>query len=147
VCIESGRALSSFVLPQQVRTEWDFSTVIITRPREELYARIDARVESMFESGLKDEVAGLILAGYGKDDPGMRAIGYREFFTPEVLGAAGQEKTAIAKELIKRDTRRYAKRQETYMKGIPNAVCVNADDFESVTRAVAGLLQSQDCRR
>jgi tRNA dimethylallyltransferase len=132
VCMDSGKALSSFALPQTLRSGYDFHTFILTRPREELYSRIDARVDAMFEAGLEDEAARLIEAGYTKDDPGMRAIGYREFFAPAVLEASGKEKTLLVKEHIKRDTKRYAKRQEVFMRGIPGARVIFADDITEI---------------
>jgi len=53
-------------------------TIGLTRPRQELYARVDARIESMFENGLLDEVKRLLAKGYSPDLPTMSAIGYRE---------------------------------------------------------------------
>lgn len=79
-------------------------------PRNELYARIEARVDAFFAAGLVDEVARLLEAGVPPDAPGMRAIGYRQ-----VVGyLAGRYPLAEAVRLTKRDTRRYAKRQETW---------------------------------
>jgi tRNA dimethylallyltransferase len=142
VCADSGKPLSAFAPPVTLRTTpaYNFFTVCMTRARAELYERIDARVEAMFEAGLQEEAERLMRAGYTAGDPGMRAIGYREFFDAEVLRAHGSEKTLLAKELIKRATKRYAKRQITYMKGIPGAQFVAADDFaafESIARAHA----------
>ena len=140
VCMDSGKPLSDFAPPVALRSlpAYNFCTLCMTRAREELYERIDARVDAMFEAGLQDEAAHLMRAGGAADDPGMRAIGYREFFADEVVRAPESEKTLLAKELIKRDTKRYAKRQITYMKGIPGARFVAADDFaafESIARA------------
>lgn len=82
----------------------------LTAPRGELYARIEARVDAFFAAGLVDEVAGLLEAGVPPEAPGMRAIGYRQ-----VVGyLAGRYPLAEAVRLTKRDTRRYAKRQETW---------------------------------
>ena len=53
-------------------------TIGLTRPRPELYVRIDARIEFMFANGLLDEVKGLLAKGYSPDLPTMSAIGYRE---------------------------------------------------------------------
>jgi tRNA dimethylallyltransferase len=149
VCLDSGKPLSDFAPPIALRTSpaYNFCTLCMTRPRAELYARIDARVDAMFAAGLQDEVERLMRAGYTANDPGIRAIGYREFFAEEVLGARGSEKTLLVKELIKRDTKRYAKRQMTYMKGIPGARFVAADDFaafESIARAAASLVRDNE---
>jgi tRNA dimethylallyltransferase len=111
----SGRALSDFVPPAVPRASYDFLVVALERPREELYARIDARVEAMFEAGLETEVETLKSRGFGAEAPGMKAIGYAEFFEPGLEGEALRER-------IQRDTRRYAKRQETFFSSIPGLV-------------------------
>lgn len=78
--------------------------------RQELYGRVENRVETMIEQGLLAEVEELLRHGYGRDLKAMRSIGYKEicsFLAAEI----GLEQ---AVELIKRDTRRYAKRQMTW---------------------------------
>jgi tRNA dimethylallyltransferase len=111
----TGRPLSSFELPRSLRPDWRFLLVELHRDRAELHARIDARVEEMFAAGLPEEVAALRAAGHGRKAPGMEAIGYREFFEAEELGLD----RAGLKELVKRNSRRYAKRQETFFAGLP----------------------------
>ena len=120
-----GRPLSSFALPSEPRKQYDFLTIILTRPREELFSRIDERVEKMFSEGLEDEVQSLVKKGYGADSPGMKAIGYSEFFIPGL-------NTAQIKERIKLDSRHYAKKQYTFMRGIPGAKTFSADDEEAI---------------
>jgi tRNA dimethylallyltransferase len=113
----SGRPLSSFPVPDTVREGINPIIICLTREREELYARIDRRVELMFELGLTNEVRKLMQAGYTEQDPGMRGIGYREFFLMRRWGCL----TAMGvKELIQRNTRRYAKRQITFFRHIPS---------------------------
>jgi tRNA dimethylallyltransferase len=94
----------------------------------------------MFRRGLPAEVRGLWEAGYGPDDPGMKAIGYREFFagegpesvsTPEPEGRQEQRPrqrldrcppsadTAAVEALVARNSRRYAKRQICYFASMP----------------------------
>lgn len=88
----------------------DAVVVGLRRERDDLYARIDARVDAMIARGLAAEVEGLMREGYGDDAPGMRAVGYRQ-----LAGALrGLYDRAEAIRLIKRDTRRYAKRQMTW---------------------------------
>jgi len=137
VCRFSGRPLSSFATGKN--RPYRFAIAEIRRPREELYRRIEARCEEMFRQGLAQEVAELFAQGYTPDDPGLRAIGYREFFidngdpadapaealTPETAPtgkAAGQwalsQDIEGVKALITRNSRRYAKRQETFFSGM-----------------------------
>lgn len=78
--------------------------------RQELYHRIEARVDRMLTEGLLTEVAGLLASGYKADLKAMRAIGYKEA-TACITGEYGLDEAAL---LIKRDTRRYAKRQLTW---------------------------------
>ena len=75
----------------------------------------------MFEMGLEAEVKKLISLGYTRESPAMKAIGYSEFFYE---GFSGKKLV----ERIKTDSRHYAKKQYTYMKGIPGAVEMHADD-------------------
>jgi tRNA dimethylallyltransferase len=97
----------------------------LRRDRANLYRRINARVDAMAEAGLVNEVAGLMRQGYGSDAPGMRAVGYRQ-----LVGALnGAYDLTEAIRLIKRDTRRYAKRQMTWFAPDPTVrwVDVTAD--------------------
>ena len=110
----TGKPRSSFELSQKLRDQYDFFTIILERDREELYSRIDMRVDQMFDEGLEGEVNSLIKKGYTKEMPGMQAIGYREFF----MDLAGIEEV---KEKIKTDSHKYAKKQYVFMKGIPEA--------------------------
>ena len=80
--------------------------------RELLYRRIEERVDRMLRLGLLEEVQRLLDAGYGRDLKAMRSIGYKEAAAC-LCGEYGVERAA---ELIKRDTRRYAKRQLTWFK-------------------------------
>ena len=62
----------------QVEGPYRLLTIGLTRPRPELYARVDARIEAMFAAGLLDEVQRLLDSGCSPDLPTMSAIGYRE---------------------------------------------------------------------
>jgi tRNA dimethylallyltransferase len=80
--------------------------------REELYRRIDARVDGMIQQGLKQEVQQLLAMGYSPTLRTMQSLGYKQMVA-HLQGAYG---LAEAVRLIKRDTRRYAKRQVTWFK-------------------------------
>lgn len=135
----SGRPLSSFTPPAAPRGRWDTLIIGLDRPRDELYARIDARVDAMLRAGLRDEFERLVAAGYGEDAPGMKAIGYAEFFNPDAspggIGAA-----------IKLHTRHYAKRQLTFMRAIPGVRWFGADDYDGISAAVTSWLRSPPAR-
>ena len=118
----SGKPLSFYEMPKLPRAQYDFCTIILTRQKEELYKRIDERVEIMFNSGLEKEVQSLISKGYTKESPGMKAIGYSEFFNSSLSSIEE------IKAQIKLDSHHYAKKQYTYMRGIPGAVTIPAED-------------------
>jgi tRNA dimethylallyltransferase len=127
----SSRPLSSFALSSSFRGGFRFLALAIERDREELNGRINARVDAMFDSGLEGEFESLVKAGYGPSDPGMQAIGYREFF--------GAPDAIAAREAIKNDSRKYAKRQETFIRPIPGILRLSADDIAGFFGAVAGF--------
>ena len=84
----------------------------LSPPRDLLYRRIEDRVDAMVAAGLEAEVRHLLQRGYGRDLKAMRGIGYKEM----AAFLAGETTFAEAVGLMKRDTRRYAKRQLTWFK-------------------------------
>jgi tRNA dimethylallyltransferase len=124
----SGRPLSSFAVSGGAGNSAGsrpFLILGLRRPREDLYRRIDRRCEAMFHAGLPDEVRALFRAGYTPADPGLRAIGYREFFVedppghnPPIYRLSGD--IAGVEALVARNSRRYAKRQITFFSSIPD---------------------------
>jgi len=84
----------------------------LERSREELYRRIDERVEEMMARGLLDEVRWLLGRGYSPDVKPLRAIGYRHM----IEHLSGRSTLDEAVDRLKRDTRRYAKRQLTWFR-------------------------------
>jgi tRNA dimethylallyltransferase len=109
VTISSGKKFSSFKKFSKKSRPFKIERVYIERDREELYERINRRVDKMMECGLLDEA--LSLFRY-KDLPALKTVGYRELF--EYI--EGKVTLEEAVELIKRNTRRYAKRQITWFK-------------------------------
>ena len=87
-------------------------TIGLIRPRPELYARVDARVEAMFSAGLLDEVRTLLAQGYSPDLPAMTAIGYREC----VAVIQGEMSLEQAKVQMRRLTRTFVRRQANWFK-------------------------------
>lgn len=107
VTIQTGRKFSSFKTGVERERPFVIEKRLITRSREELYNRIDKRVDLMIESGLLDEVKSLYKF---KDLPALRTVGYSELF--DFLDGRVSLEEAVS--LIKRNTRRYAKRQITW---------------------------------
>lgn len=96
----------------QVEGPYRLLTLGLIRPRPELYARVDARIESMFASGLLEEVRGLLEAGVSPAMPAMTSIGYRE--CAAVL--SGRLTVEEAKAEMRRLTRVFVRRQANWFK-------------------------------
>jgi tRNA dimethylallyltransferase len=146
----SGRPLSSFEMNPNSqkaagsRDGFKFIIVGLSRPREELYSRINKRCDAMFAKGLADEVRKLYEAGYTPADPGLRAIGYREFFVEDLDAPKGwrlSQDTDGVRALVAQNSRRYAKRQITFFIGIPGVNWIEAGEDDGKTAArIRGLL-------
>jgi tRNA dimethylallyltransferase len=127
----TGRPLSDFPRPgpETVRPGYRFLLIGLTREREELYRRIGRRTARMFAEGLPAEVRGLFQAGYGPASPGMKAIGYQEFFIASPEGnVTFAEDMAAVEALVARNSRRYAKRQITFFTPLPGVRWVPAGE-------------------
>lgn len=107
VCLMTGRPFSSFKTNPKKKRNFEIEKIGLSRPREELYRRIDARAERMIGDGLVEEVRSLLPL---RNLPALQTVGYREIFG-YLDGLYGLDK---ALELIQRNTRRYAKRQMTW---------------------------------
>ncbi|MBQ3221493.1 MAG: tRNA (adenosine(37)-N6)-dimethylallyltransferase MiaA [Clostridia bacterium] len=103
---------------------FDFVAVSIAYPRDLLYERINRRVDIMYENGLKEEVRSLLLSGVSLSNQSMQGIGYKEVAEGLENGYSDEE----IKELIKKNTRNYAKRQITFFKRMENHVCLAPQD-------------------
>lgn len=97
---------------------FEFTAFSVDYPREKLYARIDARVDEMFEKGLEREVDELFSLGVTKESQCMQGIGYKELAEGREQGLSEEE----IKEKIKKNTRNYAKRQLTFFRRMKNHV-------------------------
>ena len=107
--------------------------IAVSVEREEMYRRIDARVDAMLQLGLVDEVRGLLRKGYGPELKPMNALGYRHIVSHLSGGVSLPE--AVAE--MKRDTRRYAKRQMTWLSREPDAVWTGLDNTASIAAEMA----------
>jgi tRNA dimethylallyltransferase len=108
-------------------------------PREELYRRIDRRVEAMLAAGLLDEVRGLLAAGHDSGAKGLEAIGYRQ----AAAFLRGETTYLAMAESIQRETRRYAKRQLTWFRKEPGVIWIDgAGDDPAVQRLILADIRS-----
>lgn len=140
------RALEIFELSGRKKSEQNdgfklkqkYVAVAINYPREELYKRIDRRVDEMFDLGLVEEVKSLLNHGVGENCQCMQAIGYKEV----LFGLKNGDSQSTMCDVIKRNTRRYAKRQITFFKKLPNLLWLNPKD--ATAERVLELLNEAD---
>jgi tRNA dimethylallyltransferase len=115
----------------------------LTRPREELYTRVDARIDAMFANGFVDEVRGLLQKGYSPTLPALSAIGYREC----VRVANGEWTTEQAKAEIRRVTRVFVRRQANWFKeSDPQITWFNPNEgnvLEQIEEIIRNSVQSE----
>jgi tRNA dimethylallyltransferase len=107
ICESTGRPYSSFLKNKKRVREFGIIKIGLERPRNELYARINKRVDEMIETGLEEEATSLYDF---RNLNALKCVGYREFF--DLIDGKTTRDKAI--ELIKRNSRRYAKRQLTW---------------------------------
>jgi tRNA dimethylallyltransferase len=110
--------------------------------RAKLYERIDARVDRMMEMGLAAEVQRLKEQGLTAEDVSMQGIGYRQI----LRALDGQYPMEEAVRLIKRDSRRFAKRQLTWFRRERNVTWIDLDDF-SGPEALIDYMEEEIRRR
>jgi len=110
VILSTGRRFSE----QRNRGSPLYRTLILglTRPRPELYARIDSRIDAMLEAGFAGEVQALLERGYSQDLPTMSAIGYQEMVR-YILGKTSLEEAVAS---MQRRTRQFVRRQANWFK-------------------------------
>ena len=114
VCISTGKPFSSFRKNQKAERPFRMIKIALERPREELYARIDKRMDMMLVNGLEDEAKSVIDF---REHYALKTVGYREIY--EHLDGEYDREEML--RLLKRNSRRYAKRQMTWFK--------NQDEF------------------
>lgn len=126
----SGKKKSDF--KQNEQSDYDYLLLHLCLPREELYKKINERVDLMLKNGLIKEVENLLDSGVKKSDQSMQAIGYKE--TIAYLEKTQNEQDFVEK--LKQNSRNYAKRQETYFKKMKNAVQVDVKNKDFIFKIV-----------
>lgn len=105
--------------------------------RQALYDRIDGRADTMINAGLLDEVKGLMSKGYGEDLKSMQSLGYRHM----VDFMAGRLTWEEAVRTLKRDTRRFAKRQLTWFRADKEIVWSSPENFCALFPTIDAFLR------
>ncbi len=125
----TGQAYSSFLRQEPVVRQFRPLKILLQMERDALYERINQRVDLMMEIGLLDEVRGLM--DY-RDLPSLQTVGYRELFDH----LDGKTSLQEAIELIKRNSRRYAKRQMTWYRNQPDWQVFSPYEIEEMLKYI-----------
>ena len=108
------------------RKSYQFNILCIAREREDIYRRINERVEIMFDKGLVDEVQSLLDNPGGLSKQAKQALGYKEIIQYLDGGLTLDD----AKEMVKQSTRRFAKRQMTWFRRFPDVQWLETEELE-----------------
>ena len=129
---QTGRPISSLqALDRPMKPRYNTRQFGLTLPRQEMYRRIEARVDRMMAEGLPEEVERLLAEGCGEDLVSMRGLGYAQL-VPYLRGGMGREEAA---RRLKRDTRRYATRQLPWFRADPGVEWVDVEEVGGPERA------------
>ena len=129
VCIASGRPYSSFRTGERRKRDFDIIKIGVDMPREVLYERIDRRVDIMMEQGLEQEARSV---SHLRHLNSLQTVGYREMF--DYFDGITTREEAI--ELIKRNSRRYAKRQLTWFRRDEEIAWFNPKESEKIVEYI-----------
>ncbi|MDD6539201.1 MAG: tRNA (adenosine(37)-N6)-dimethylallyltransferase MiaA [Firmicutes bacterium] len=116
--------------------DYEMILVGLTRERQELYDRINARVDILINNGLVDEVKELMAMGLTSDDISMKGIGYKEIIA--FLNNEYDLPTAV--DTVKKNTRHYAKKQLTWYRRYDKINWLNISEFNSDEEAIEELI-------
>jgi tRNA dimethylallyltransferase len=110
----------------------------LNRDREELYQRIDERVELLMKAGLVKEIESLLEKGLTENSISMKGIGYKEI----ISFLHGEYDLDEAVRLVKRNTRNYAKRQLTWLRRYPDMIWFNLSEYETEAEALSAIFET-----
>lgn len=134
----TGRPMSGFQQSHGFSDKvFESIKICLNIDRDELYERINQRVEIMMEQGLEDEVRSLLQMGYSRELRPMQSIGYRHML--DLIDGQMTRNEAIA--TMKRDTRRYAKRQLTWFRKDNEIIWISPDRFDEISEKIAKFLE------
>jgi tRNA dimethylallyltransferase len=122
---------------QKEKSKFNFHQFGLMWNREILYKNINNRVDEMIERGLVEEVEKILALGYGKHLNSLNSVGYKEII--DFLNGNISLDTSV--ELIKQNTRHYAKRQQTWFKKDERIEWFNINGFDKLEKVVQNIIQ------
>lgn len=117
--------------PRMTGGDYEYYVIGSALERQQLYRRIGQRVDAMIEAGLVGEIKRILAMGYPRTMTALDTVGYKEFF-PYIDGDSSLGECI---EQMKRNTRRYAKRQLTWFRSRPHITWIDASDVSEIQRA------------
>ncbi|MDU4698508.1 MAG: tRNA (adenosine(37)-N6)-dimethylallyltransferase MiaA [Paenibacillus sp.] len=129
----TGETLSSQLERQQKQSPYELCLIGLTMDRQMLYNRIERRIDEMLRLGLVEEVRGLLRKGYRRDAISMQGLGYKEIVEHLIDGVP----LDVAVEKLKRDTRRFAKRQLSWFRHMKDIAWIDVGDGENFSGILA----------
>lgn len=142
---QTDTTLSSSHAAQKKESPYELCLIGLTMDRKILYKRIEDRIDQMLAEGLVDEVKGLLERGYGRSLVSMQGLGYKEI----AAFLAGETTYEEAVTLLKRDTRRFAKRQLSWFRHMKEIEWLDvggeqnfSENFEKLRAIIAGKFLS-----
>ncbi len=127
----TGKSILTFRKGEKAKREFKIIKIGLELPKEELHQRINQRVDQMMKDGLLEEVKNMLPF---RTENALQTVGYKELFS--YLDNEISLEEAVA--LIKRNTRKYAKRQITWFKKDPDFVWFSAKDIDSIIKYATG---------
>lgn len=141
LCLQTGSAYSSLRTGRAKKRNFSIFKVGLTMPREQLYERINKRVEQMIDMGLAQEAHRLLQPYVGDVLPNsLNTVGYKELMQVE----RGEWTLEFAVDQIKQNTRRYAKRQLTWLRHDEDIHWININDYESKNDIISAIVAMHD---
>jgi len=135
VCWQTGKPYSSFRRKEKAKRNFSIHTYCFTRDREELYQRINRRVEQMVEQGLVDEARQFY---HLRELNALNTVGYKELFDY----FDGRYPLEKAIELIQRNTRHYAKKQLSWYRRNPSIQYLHSNEAGKLIDIIKGTTQN-----
>lgn len=121
---------------RQKSSPYKYCYFVLNKDRDTLYASINRRVDQMIDNGLLEEVKALSARGYTRDFVSMQGLGYKEILSY----LEGECTCSEAIEILKRDTRHFAKRQITWFKREQDVTWINKDEFQNDNEIIGRML-------
>lgn len=135
---QTGKKISEHNEEERAKeSPYNFAYFVLTNNRDILYENINRRVDIMMEAGLVDEVAKLKAAGFDRSYVSMQGLGYKEIL--DYLDGITSLEEAV--EILKKETRHFAKRQLTWFKREKDVIYFNKSEYDSEENILNAMLE------